>query len=142
MLLNSGGAMKWRILSAFIYAATAFALWNYFDGYYARDLSRVKAVYIFLLHASTAGAWLFAISFALSLFRLRFGIGCGLAAGVLAWPYFCTLLPGIPWRHLIEVLPYSDWLAQYMSILMLIISSVYSMAQLRPLLRLPAATIN
>jgi hypothetical protein len=42
--------------------------------------------------------------------------------------------PVIPWRHLIEVLPYSDWLAQYTSILMLIISSVYSAAQL-PLLQ-------
>jgi hypothetical protein len=129
------GAMKGRIVSAFIYALTALALWYYFDGYYARDLSRVKAVYIFLLHASTAGAWLFAISFVLALLSLRFGIVCALAAGVMAWPYFFTLLLGIPWRHLIDVLPYSDWLAQYISILTLIISSAYSVVQLRMFVR-------
>jgi hypothetical protein len=131
MPLNSNGTIKRGILSAFIYAATTVALAGYLDGYYARDLGTATTGYLLLLHVSTAGACLFAISFVLSFFNLRFSIITALAASILAWPYFGMLLPWIPWGHLIESLALSDWLDQYISILMLIVSTVYSVVQLR-----------
>jgi hypothetical protein len=121
--------MKPRYLAAAKYAFAAAALGDYFDGFYGLDLSRASRSLLLAAQVSTAGMWLFAIAVVLSLFRFRFGVMCGLCACALAWPFFGRLLVGLPWRHLIDVLCCSDWADQYLAIMALITSTVYSLAQ-------------
>ena len=134
--------MEGRIQSSVIYAFATLVLANYFDGYYALDLTGTRRLALSLLHISTAGACLFAVAFVLSLFNLRSGIVCGLAASALAWPYFGMVLPQIPWRNLIDVLPYSDWLALYAAILILTVSTAHSVVRCRILFRAAAPSLG
>ena len=129
--------MKRRIFSAVIYAITTLALAAFFDGLYRGEpIPRHLAP----IYAATAGVALFAVASVLLLFSLRFGAICGLAANVLSWPYFGLQLVTIPWGHVLEVLPYARWAETYAAILVLIISSAYSVSHLRFLLRAPAAS--
>ncbi len=86
---------------------------------------------------------MFVVAFVFSLFSLRSGIVCALAACVLSWPFFAgelSLILGV-WRSLLSVVHYSDWGARLAAVLMLIVSSVYSLSQSR-LLFLSARLAN
>jgi hypothetical protein len=126
--------MKHRLVCTLIYAATTFCLGEFFDGLYGGE----PIIYhLGLIHVATAGAVLFAVACVLSLFTLRFGIMCGLLAGILSWPYFAIQLSGVPWGNLI-------WFARYRpdtlaAIVTLIASSLYSAVHLRRLVRGVAA---
>ena len=128
--------MKKRILAAVVYVITAVALAGYFDGVYGGEpITR----HLGLIHTATAGATLFAVACLLSLFTLRFGVICGLVASILAWPFFGPIMVAIPWGRILQMLPYARWADTLAAILMLTISSIYSLAQLRSLFRSPAA---
>jgi hypothetical protein len=123
--------MKRKGISALVYAVTAFILAGFFEGLYGGE----PIIYhVRLIHAATAGAVLFVAAFALCLFTLRFGIVCGLLAGILSWPYFAVQMFGLPWHDLM-------WFARYRTdtlaaIAALILSSIYSVYTLRVLRRL------
>ena len=53
-----------------------------------------------LIHVATAGAILFVVACVLSLFSVRFGIICALAACILSWPLFASELYAVirAWR--------------------------------------------
>jgi hypothetical protein len=121
--------MKQKIISVAIYAITTLALWGFFDGLYGGEpITR----HLSLIHAATAGAILFAVACVLSSFSLRFGIACALAACILSWPFFAGELSAIlrVWRSLFSVVHYSPWGDRLAAVLMLTISSIYSVVQL------------
>ncbi len=126
--------MKQKIVSAFIYAVTTLALAYFFDGFYGGEPS---TRHLGLIHAATAGAILFAVACVLSLFSLRLGTVCTLAACILSWPFFSGNLFAIlsVWRSLFSILRYSNWGASLAAVVMLIISSAYSINQARLLFR-------
>jgi hypothetical protein len=124
--------MKRKILSVVIYVTTAFALAEFFDGLYGAG---PVTLHLGLIHLAIAGTILFAVACILSLFTLRVGVVCGIAGGVLSWPYFAIQLPTIPWGSLVSILPHANWVDLMIAILVLVVSSVYSVNQLRMLLR-------
>jgi len=124
--------MKYRILSAAVYAITAVALADYFDALYGAG---PVTSHLGLIYSAIAGAVLFAVAFVLSMFTLRFGAICGLAACILSWPCFGIQLPGIPWTKLVSVAHYANWRFIFLAILMLAVSSAYSLWQLWLLFR-------
>jgi hypothetical protein len=115
-----------KITSAVVYAATALALAAYFDAVYGAGRV-VRGVW--LIHIATAGAVLLAAACILSLFSLRAGVACALAGGLLSWPQFGVATFGIPWRSIVEILPYAYWLELLSAILALAVCSVYSVTQ-------------
>jgi len=124
--------MKRKILSVVIYATTAFALAEFFDALYGAGPVTRHSV---LIHLAIAGTILFAAACILSLFILRVGVVCGLAGGALSWPCFAIQMPAIPWGSLVSILPYANWLYLLTAILVLVVSSIYSVNLLRLLLR-------
>jgi len=128
--------MKQKIIPSAIYALTTVCLAEFFDAAYgAGPVTR----YVRLTHLAIAGTVLFAIACISSLFTLRFGTVCALAASVLAWPYFANALTAIPWGSLVSVLPYANWRYELTAILLLAVSSVYSAAHAWQLFRVPVA---
>jgi hypothetical protein len=126
--------MKYKIVSALVYGITALDLANFFDSVYGAG--PISSNYIGLTHVAIAGAILFAVACLLSLFNLRMGITCGLVACILSWPFFAgelSLILGV-WRGLFSVVGYAYWTARLASVWMLIVSSIYSLSQLRLLL--------
>jgi heme exporter protein D len=130
--LSAGGNVKRKFLSAVIYATTAFALAESFDSLYGAGPVTHE---LGLIHLAIAGTILFTVACILSLFTLRAAVVCGLAGGVLSWPYFAIPIPTIPWGSLVSILPYANWMALLTTLLALVVSSVYSVNQLRILLR-------
>jgi hypothetical protein len=131
--------MKQKAVSVVIYAFTALALANFFDSLYgAGPITH----YLWLIHTAIAGAILFVVATVFSVFSLRIGIACALAACVLSWPFFAGELSALlgVWRSLFSVVHYSYWGARLESVLMLIISSFYSLGRLRLLFWAPNAT--
>lgn len=124
--------MKRRILSVLIYATTAFALAEFLDGLYGAG---PVTHHLALIHLAIAGTILFAAACILSLFTLRVGVVCGLGGVVLSWPYFALQMPAIPWGSLISILPHANWVDLLTAILVLVVSSVYSVNQLQILRR-------
>jgi hypothetical protein len=126
--------MRTRIASAAVYATTAFAFFGFFDGLYAGEPPRGDLT---LIHIATAGAILFAVAFLASLVALNLGVGCGFAACVLSWPYWGGVIlirlpwKNFPWKNIMDLLlPYSQWTDILASLLMLIISTAYTLVQL------------
>ena len=124
--------MKRKILSLVIYVTTAFALAEFFDGLYGAGPVTHR---LGLIHLAIAGTILFAAACILSLFTLRVGVVCGIAGGVLSWPYFAIQMPTIPWGRLASIFPHAHSVDLLIAILVLVVSSVYSVNQLRMLLR-------
>ncbi len=121
--------MKRKMISAGVYAITAFAFFGYFDGLYGGE----PIIYhLRLIHIATGGAILFAVACVLSLFNLRVGNACGIVAAILSWPYFAIELYWIPWSDLAGLAKYRpDTLT---AIFCLICSTYYSINRLRLLL--------
>jgi hypothetical protein len=130
--------MKHKFVSTIIFAITALAIGNFFDGLYGAG---PVTHYFGLIHTAVAGAILFVIACAFSLFSSRFGIVCALAACILSWPYFGIQLFAIPWDSIFSLMRYPEWRDKFAAILGLVISSVYSVTQLRLLWRKPGANI-
>lgn len=130
--------MKQKIISAVIYAATTLALAYFFDGLYGGE---PITHHLGLIYAATAGAILFAVACVLSLLSLRFGTVCALAACILSWPLFSGNLFTIlsVWRSLFSILRHSNWGASLAAVVMLIISSIYSLSRLKLAFRAPFA---
>src|SRR5271157_442627 len=123
-----------KAVSVVIYAVTALALADFFDSLYGAG---PVTHYFGLIHTAIAGAILFVVACVFSLFSLRIGIVIALAACILSWPFFAGELLAI-----LRVLPvlfslvhYSYWGARLASVLMLIVSSVYSLGRLRLMFR-------
>jgi hypothetical protein len=122
--------MKRKIISAAVYAVTAFAFLGYFDGVYGGE---PILYHLGLIHVATAGAILFAVATVLSLITLRAGIACGIVAATLSWPYFALELYWVPWSDFV-------WFAKYRpdtltAIFCLICSTYYSINRLRLLIQ-------
>jgi hypothetical protein len=124
--------VKRKIISALVYAATAFALAEFLDALYGAG---PLTGHVRLVQLAIAGTILFAAACMLSLFALRVGVFCALAGGVLSWPCLVIEVPGIPWGSLLSILPDANWQDLVIAILALVVSSVYSVTQLRLLLR-------
>ena len=124
--------MKRKILSAVIYATTAFALAQFFDGLFAGEAVTDQ---LRLTYLAIAGTILFAAACIVSLFTLRIGVVCGLGGSILSWPYFAIGMPTIPWGSVVSIFPYSNWAFVLTAILGLVVSSAYSINQLRLFLR-------
>lgn len=125
--------MKRKIISAVVYAASAYALAEFFDGLLGGEPFTGPVPK--LIYLAIAGTVLFFLACILSLFSWRVGVFCGSAGGVLSWPCFAVSLPAIPWGSLFSILPYSNWSNLLMAILTLVVSTTYSLNQLRQLLR-------
>lgn len=124
MLLIRKGKLKHRILSAAIYGITALVLARFFDSLYG---SGPVTQQLTAIHTAIVGAILFAFAFVVSLFALRLGVICGLAACILSWPCLGRDMVAIPWRNAIEILPYARWADIFAAILALTISSIFSL---------------
>ena len=131
--------MKQKTISAVIYAATTLALAYYFDALYGGG---AVTHHLGLIHIAIAGTILFAVACILSLFSLRLGVLCALAACILSWPFFSGNLYAIlrVWRSLFSVVHYANWGASLAAVLMLIISSIYSLGRLRLLFQAAGAS--
>ena len=128
--------MKQKIASVIAYSFTALDVANFFDSLYgAGPVTR----HLGLIHAAIVGAVLFAVASVLSLFSVRIGIVCALAACILSWPFFAGELFAIlmVWRSLFSVVRYSYWGARLASVFMLIVSTIYSLGGLRLLFQGP-----
>jgi hypothetical protein len=126
--------MKQKIISLVIYAITTFALAGFFDGLYGGEPIPHRMWLIWVqIYAASAGTVLFAVACVLSPFSLRFGIACALAACLLSWPFFAGQLSAIlsVWRSLFSTVHYPAWGDRLAAVLMLILSSIYSVVQLR-----------
>jgi hypothetical protein len=120
--------MKRKVISAAVYAITAFAFLGYFDGLYGGE----PIIYhLGLIHVATAGAILFAVASVLSLLNLKVGIACGIVATILSWPYFAIGIFAVPWSHPFGFVRWPDTLT---ATFCLICSTYYSVDQLRLLM--------
>ena len=124
--------MKQKILSAVIYATAAFTLSQFFDSLYGAG---PVTSHLGLIHVAIAGTILVAGASISSLFGRRVGIVCGLGGSILSWPYFAIVIPAIPWGSVVSIFPYSNWAELLTAILALVVSSAYSLNQLRALHR-------
>ena len=79
--------MKHKVVSALVYGITALDFAEFFDSVYGAG--PISPHHIALMHTAIAGAIVFALACLFSLFNLRIGVMCGLAACVLSWPLFC-----------------------------------------------------
>lgn len=129
--------MNQKILSSVIYALTAFTLWGRLEVFYGEPITH--PLFVAMVHATSGGAILFVIAFVMSFFSVRLGVFCGLAAIILSVPFLFVEVGIFPWRHLIEDLGYNFWADTLAAIIMLIISSAYTLAQLRLWYRARAA---
>jgi hypothetical protein len=131
--------MRRKIPSAVIFAITvvAFAIW--FEDVDGMEPGPITG-YIGLIQTAIAGMILLSLACLLSLLTTRVAIVCGLFGCVLSWPYFGPLLFGTPWGRLASLIAGSSlWRDEFAAIVLLMVTSVYSVAQLRSLLRGPNA---
>ena len=124
--------MKRKIITALVYAATAFASATYFDGLYGAGQVTHG---LWVVNLATVGMALFAAACIFSFFAIRIGLVCAAAGGLLSWPAFAVAMFKIPWGSIVSILPYSNWLDLLLAIVALIVSSVYSVNQALPLFR-------
>jgi len=116
---------KRRLVSAVVYATSTITVVGIVDFLYgaAPDVSRL--VYLLI-----AGIALFGLACALSFFTPRWATICALCAAALLWPLLAPEFGRMNWgRNL-------GWLIRYepdtpMAILSLLVSSIYSIRQLR-----------
>ncbi len=128
MLLNfERGPMRSRIVLAVVYAITVIPLFDYFDGLYGGEPIHGDMT---LIHTATAGAILFAIAFLASLLALRVGLVCGFAACILSWPFWGFHLIMFIWMAAGGAL-HHDWEEALASLVLLILSTVYTVVQLQ-----------
>ena len=124
--------MKRKILSAVVYATTAFALWQFLDSLYAGEPVRDHLV---LIYSGIVGTILSAAACVLSLFTKRVGLVCGLVGAVLAWPGFSLTIPKVPFLSTVSIFPDSTSADLLTAILALVVSSFYGINQFRLLFR-------
>lgn len=118
--------MKRKIVSAVLYATTAFALWSFWDALFGMaEEPFTHYQHWGFLSLSIAGTVLFGAACILTLFSMRPGTICALFAAFLSWPYFAIGMRTIPWRKIISVLPYANWKYLFTAILALLIVSAY-----------------
>jgi hypothetical protein len=125
-------SVRRKIITALVYAATAFAFAIYFDSLYGAGPITHD---LWFINLATVGMGLFAAATILSFFALRMGLVCAAAGGLLSWPAFAVAMFKIPWARIVSILPYSNWLDLLMAIVTLIVSSVYSVSQALSLFR-------
>jgi hypothetical protein len=124
--------VKRKIITALVYAATAFAFAIFFDSFYGAEPVTHG---LWLVNLAIVGMALFAAACILSFFALRIGLVCAVAGGLLSWPAFAVAMFKIPWGSVVSILPHSNWLELLLAIVALIVSSVYSVSQALPLFR-------
>lgn len=131
-ILSRFPSMKLKLVPAVLYATTAFSTAVDLDSLYgAAPVTHA----LMRVHLAIAGAALFAVAFLLSLITPRFGIVCGVLASVMSWPYVGSEMVAIPWAKLTDVLPNARFAPQVAAVLMLTLSSAYSLVQARFLFR-------
>jgi hypothetical protein len=127
-ILSRFPSMKLKFVPAALYATTAFSVAADLDSLYgAGPLTNSPT----RIHLAVAGAALFALAFLLSLVKLRLGIVCGFIAGIVSWPLVGIEMAVIPWTSLPGVLPLAHWSDILAAVLMLTVSSAYSLVQAR-----------
>jgi hypothetical protein len=133
--------MKQKIVSAVVYAITVFDIANFLDSLYGAGPVTHN---LGLIRSAIAGAILFVVASISSLFSLRVGTVCALAACILSWPFFSGELYAIlrVWRSLFSVVHYSYWGARLASVFMVIFSSIHTIAGLRALVAAPGAALS
>jgi len=115
--------MNWKALSIAVYAITVFALAAFFDALYgAGPVVR----YLWLVRFAIAGAGILGLACILSLVTVRGGAVCGLIGGAITLPYFGLLATGVPWGHLVSVLPYANWRYIVTAVVAVLLSTAYS----------------
>jgi hypothetical protein len=123
--------MKHKIISATIYGITAGDLAVFFKHFYGA--SQFSPTYFGLVNVALIGVILFVLALVFSLFTPRLGTVCALVACVLSWPFFSVgLSPTLrSWQTVVSVMRYSYGAARLISLYMLIVSTVYSLSELR-----------
>jgi hypothetical protein len=123
--------MKHKIISATIYGITAWDLAVFFRHFYGA--SQFSPTYYGLVNVAVIGATLFVLALVFSLFTPRLATVCALVACILSWPFFSVGLSPIlrSWQTVFSVLHYSYGEARLISLYMLIVSTVYSLSELR-----------
>jgi hypothetical protein len=119
--------MKQKLVAVAVYLVTSLALALYFESLFGAGPVTLRPQ----LLIGIVGAILFVPALVLSIFELRLGVMCGLAASALSWSCLGDVLVSIPWESILRILPYARWADILVAIVMLIISSIYSLAQLR-----------
>ena len=124
-----------RILLSVLYAVTALCMAGFFDGLYAGEpITRHRA----LIYLASGSLGLFLAASVLSFFKRKVGLGIGLLAAILAWPFFAIQLAVLPWYELSWYLRYR--FDSWTTLLTLIVSSIFTLAQIRSLVRTQSAT--
>jgi hypothetical protein len=131
--------MKRKVFFAVIYATTSISLLGFFDAFYGAG----PVPYHPLTHCAIGGSVLFAIACVVSLFHLRSGIVCALVASLFCWPFFAGELSMVlrVWRSLVSVVvrDYGMWNDRLAALLTLMLSSAFSLSQLRRFWQAPPA---
>ena len=123
--------MKKRIPLTVAYAVTFVILTLFFQDIDGMEPGPIKAQFG-LIQIAVVGGVLFAVGCILSLFTARYGIFCGTFASALSLPYFVGLVLHLPWNRLGALTLGSPlWRDQLGAILMVFISSVYSLVRLK-----------
>jgi hypothetical protein len=113
----------------------AMCLWEYLDTIYGGEpIIRCRS----FVYSATAGLVLFAVACLLCLLTPRWAAICALSGAVLSWPEAALALSAVPWSHL-------TWFVRYrpenaVAVLCLIVSSAYSVNQVRLLFRAPTGS--
>jgi hypothetical protein len=129
---NGLTVMKSRVIPAVLYAFTALVLANWFEDVDGMEPGPIPFPHIGSIQIAIIGTVVFAIACLASLANLRYGVALGLLACVLSWPYFAGILLSTPLRRLASLLGDSTlWRHEYSALLLLAISSAYSLAHLR-----------
>jgi hypothetical protein len=124
--------MKRKLLSVVLYATTSFALAVYWEALYGAGPIKTSV----LMYLAISGTVLFAVSCVMLLISSQVGLSCAITAGLLSWPYFVIHVPTIPWSRLLSAVSNnSRWLFLLIAILALVVTSIYSLNQLRCFVR-------
>jgi hypothetical protein len=118
--------VKRKITSALVYAVNAFALAIYIDSLYGAGPVTHG---LWFINLAIVGMALLASAFILSLFTSGVGLVSAVAGELLSWPAIALAIFRIPWKSIISILPYANWLYLLIAIVALVVSSVYSVSQ-------------
>ena len=86
-----------------------------------------------MINLATIGMALYAAACILSLATFWIGLICAVAGGLLSWPASLVAIAEIPWKSIVPILPYSNWLDLLIAIVTLIVSSIFSVNRALPL---------
>lgn len=117
--------LKKKVISGAVYLAAALAMGTYYDAVYGAG---PPAQHILLRRLGVAGAFLFACTSLLSLWKPHRAVFVGILA-CLCWSDFARIVPQIPFLRVFSVIGHADWNETLLALLVLVLTSSYSLRQ-------------